>query len=41
MRRCVRRVTVATRGGDLLIDWPAGGEMLLIGPAERLTPDAA
>ncbi|MEM9700919.1 MAG: diaminopimelate epimerase [Planctomycetota bacterium] len=36
VRRCVRRVTVSTPGGELFVDWPAAAEMQLIGPAEPL-----
>ena len=34
--RCVRRVTVATRGGELVVEWPAGGALSLTGPAVRV-----
>ncbi len=33
VRRCVRQVAVSMRGGDLRVDWPAGGELFLTGPA--------
>ena len=36
VRRCVRRVSVAMPGGDLEVDWPAGGALRLTGPAVRL-----
>ncbi|QDT15502.1 diaminopimelate epimerase [Alienimonas californiensis] len=36
VRRCVRQVIVAAPGGELTVDWPAGGEMFLTGPAAPL-----
>jgi len=35
VRRCLRSVTVATRGGLLAVEWPEEGELFLTGPAER------
>ena len=35
VRRCVRRVSVAMPGGRLEVEWPAGGELSLTGPAVR------
>jgi diaminopimelate epimerase len=35
-RRTVRKVRVRTLAGTLDIAWPAGGEITLTGPAERI-----
>ena len=39
VRRCVRRVTVAAPGGELTVEWPEGGELLLTGPAAPFPVD--
>ena len=36
VRRCVRRVRVSMPGGLLEVEWPAGGQLSLTGPAARM-----
>ena len=35
VKRCVRKVTASTPGGEFIVEWPEGGELSLTGPAER------